>query len=291
MVVVWVALAPAESRAGDRLNAARQEAGASSSSSSSGGGGGWSWDDDDDDCDCDDDGPGLLGLLLGAAASNEESDGDASIVDEKRGFLPYPYADGRPGYMVRAEPGDEVSEDTHHAVFRFGTEGGYLYEDVWRSSTQFRFMLPRFYGQLRFDHFLEGPTPRLDGDLEVRGTVRDRLNFLNLELGPQFSAGEHLAVRFGVLGNLMFDDRRSLPEDITMTHGVGGVLEFDVYPVRPVVFSGRGVVQKLGKTVMFEGRATAGVMLNRFEIYAGYDHRQIGDVHLGGPTAGVSVRF
>ena len=36
-----------------------------------------------------------------------------------------------------------------------------------------------------------------------------------------------------------------------------GVLEFDVYPVRPVVFSGRGVVQKLGKTVMFEGRATA----------------------------------
>jgi len=288
--VSWVILVPGVSRAGDRLNAARSQAGASSPSTSSRGGS--VQDDDDDrgcadDWDCDDGGPGLLGALLGDALS--ESDG--VDLDPRRGFLPYPYADGREGYMVRAAPDAGVEDDVHHRAFRVGAEGAYLYEDVWRTSAQLRFMVPRFYTQLRYDFYLEGPTPRLDGDVEVEGKVRDRLHFANLELGPQLNAGERLAVRVGVLGNLMFDDRRSLPRDPTLTPGVGGVLEFDLYPVRPLVFSGRGAVQRLGRAVMFEARGTIGVSIDRLEVYAGYDHRQVGNVHLGGPTAGLAVRF
>ena len=282
IVVAVVVLVPGRSRAGDRLNAARAEAGASAPSFGSS-------DDDDDD----DDGGIVLGLL-GALASDDDDDAiqpEPIDLDGRRGFLPYPYANGRPGYMVRAEPGAEVDDDTRHGAVRFGAEGAYLYEDVWRTSAQLRLMLPRFYTQLRYDLMLEGPTPLVDGDLEVHGTVRDRLHFANLELGPQLNAGEHLAVRVGALGVLMFDDRRSLPEDPTMTPGIGGVIEVDLYPVRPLVLSGRGAVLKLGQTVMFEARATAGVSLNRVEIFAGYDHRQIGGVHLGGPTAGVAVRF
>ena len=286
IVVAFVALVPGRSDAGDRLSAARAEAGASSPRLG---------DDDDDD---DDDDDGIVLGLLSAFASDDDDDDHALVIqpgsvdlDSRRGFLPYPYANGRPGYMVRAEPGAKVDADTRHGAARFGVEGAYLYDDVWRTSAQLRLMLPRLYTQLRYDLMLEGPTPLVDGDLEVYGSVRDRLHFANLELGPQLFAGEHLAVRVGAIGTLMFDDRRSLPEEPTMTAGGGGVLEFDLYPVRPLVFSGRGAVLKLGQAVMFEARATAGVSFNRVEIYAGYDHRQIGRVHLGGPTAGVAVRF
>lgn len=292
MVFLWT-MAPGESRAGDRLDAARNEAGSSSS-----------WGSSSSSSSDDDDGGVVLGIL-GLLASDDDddhhhhhhhsigaSDGtSAPLFDERRGFLPYPYADGRPGYM-RREVGDQtLPSDSRDAVFRLGAEGAYLYDDVWRSSAQFRLMVPRFYGQFRYDFFLEGPTPVVEGDLELQGTVRDRLHFANFELGPQIFASEHFAVRLGVIGTAMFDDRRSLPEQPTSTLGAGGVIEFDAYPVRPLVLSGRGAILKLGQTVMVEARGTVGVSINRFEVYAGYDHRQIGKVHLGGPTAGIGVRF
>ncbi len=239
---------------------------------------------------------GIVGALL--SGGNNDDDGltvDASgarvPLDAKRGFLPYPYAGGREGYMVRAAPGEAVERDTHAAVFRVGAEGGYLFDDVWRTSADLRMMLPRFYVQARYDLMLEGPSAVLEGDVEVSGDVRDRLHFANLELGPQLSAGERLAVRVGLAGTIMFDDARSVPREPTVTPGIGGVLAFDLYPIRPLVISGRGAILGLGKTLMFEARGTVGVSLNRVEIFAGYDHRQIGDVQLGGPTAGVAVRF
>ena len=226
---------------------------------------------------------------VGAAAGGDGT--STPLFDERRGFLPYPYADGRAGYMRREVDGKTLPADTRDAVFRLGAEGAYLYDDVWRSSAQFRLMAPRFYAQFRYDFFLEGPTPVVEGDLELQGTVRDRLHFASFELGPQIFASERLAIQLGVMGTVMFDDRRSLPEDPTTIPGADAVVGFDAYPVRPLVLSGRGAILALGQTVMFEARGTVGVSINRLEVYAGYDHRQIGDVHLGGPTAGIAVRF
>ncbi len=212
-------------------------------------------------------------------------------MDERRGFLPYPYAAGREGYMVRAAEDSEVDDDTRHVVMRIGAEGAFLYEDVWRSSAQLRVMTPRFYVQGRYDLMLEGPTARLDGDVEIGGKVRDRLHFATFELGPQFSPGERLAVRFGLVGNIMFDDQRSLPEDPTVTPGLGAAAAFDLYPIRPLVVSGRGAIMRLGNTVFMEARGTLGVSINRVEVFAGYDHRMVGDVALGGPVVGAAIRF
>lgn len=290
VVVFLVTMAPGRSWAGDRLDAARKEAGSSSWGSSSSG------SDDDDG--------GIVLGILGLLADDDDDhhhhygrpagvgDGSSpSLFDEPRGFLPYPYADGRRGYMRSASDGKTLPRDAHDAAFRVGAEGAYLYDDVWRSSAQFRLMVPRFYAQFRYDFFLEGPTPVVEGDLELRGTVRDRLHFATFDFGPQIFASEHLAVRFGLVGTVMFDDRRSLPQEPSTTPGAGAVIEFDAYPVRPLVLSGRGAILKLGQTVMLEARGTVGVSINRFEVYAGYDHRQIGNVHLGGPTVGVGVRF
>ncbi|MBV1857010.1 MAG: hypothetical protein KUG77_01270 [Nannocystaceae bacterium] len=250
------------------------------------------YDDDDDD----DQGllSAIVGALIGASEPHEIEGccvGAQNRLDERRGFLPYPYADTREGYMVRAAPNSKVEDDTRHIVARVGAEGAFLYEDVWRSSAQLRVMAPRFYVQGRYDLMLEGPTPRLDGDIEVAGEVRDRLHFATFELGPQFSPGERLSVRFGVVGNIMFDDQRSLPEDPTMTPGLGGAVAVDLYPIRPLVVSGRGAVMRLGNTVYMEARGTLGVAINRLEIFAGYDHRMVGDVALGGPVVGAAIRF
>jgi len=295
LVATVVVLIPVQSWAGDRLNAARKEAGASSPSRSNSSSGGGSdsrgYDDDDDD-------EGVLSAIVGALlrGSGDDDDGGCctgreSVMDERRGFLPYPYAEGREGYMVRAAPDSRIDPDTRHVVMRFGAEGAFLYEDVWRSSAQLRLMTPRFYVQGRYDLMLEGPTARLDGDIEVQGKVRDRLHFATFELGPQFSPGERLAVRFGVVGNIMFDDQRSLPEDPTVTPGLGAAAAFDLYPIRPLVVSGRGAIMRLGNTVFMEARGTLGVSLNRVEVFAGYDHRMVGDVALGGPVVGAAIRF
>lgn len=297
LVVAVVVLVPLQSRAGDRLNAARKEAGASSPSRSSSGRSSSSsssdWYDDDDDDD-----EGVLSAIVGALLSRSDDDDDTaccastqSVLDERRGFLPYPYAGRREGYMVRAAPDADVDRDTRHVVTRAGVEGAFLYEDVWRTSAQLRVMTPRFYAQGRYDLMLEGPTARLDGDVEVGGTVRDRLHFATFEFGPQLSAGERLAVRVGVVGNIMFDDQRSLPADPTVTPGLGAAAEFDLYPIRPLVVSGRGAIMRLGDTVFMEARGTLGVTINRVEVFAGYDHRIVGNVALGGPLVGAAIRF
>ena len=48
---------------------------------------------------------------------------------------------------------------------------------------------------------------------------------------------------------------------------------------------------RLGDTVFMEARGTLGVSINRVELFAGYDHRLVGDVPLGGPVVGAAVRF
>ncbi|MEM6294182.1 MAG: hypothetical protein AAGA54_23080 [Myxococcota bacterium] len=277
--------------AGDRLNAARGAARSSSSSSSSstttttsdgsGLAGVLSLLADDDDCWCDDDDAVSLGLWQPSAPT----------IDERRGFLPYPYADGEEGFMVREAPDGTMYEDAREASFRIGAEGAYLYDDVWRGSANVRILLPRFYVEGRYDHYLEGPTAVLDGDLEVSGTVRDRLHVATMGFGLQLSPGERLAVRMGPTFAAMISDERSLAADTEVLPGVGAAAEIDVYPVRPLVFSGRAAMTRFPGAFLFEARATAGVSLHRVELFAGYDHRVIDGINLGGPMLGVNLRF
>ena len=211
------------------------------------------------------------------------------LSDGRCGFLRYPYADGRPGYMVERKPGQEETSVRDQAV-RVSAEGAYLYGDVWRSSAQLRLLAPSFYFQARYDFLLEGPTPVLDHDLEIQDTVRDRLHFANVEAGCQLFSGPKVAGRLGVAGVLM----------IERPYGGGGdvipavlfVSELDAYPIRPLVLSARaGLGRFVGGAMLLEARATVGASLRNVELFAGYDHRQIGRVHLGGPTVGLAVRF
>ncbi len=294
MVIVMVVGISGDARAGDRLDAARKQTKSSSGGGGGGGGGGG-------------DIGGFFEALGAIAEALDDGDDDAprrrrevaprpirivpSLPPRSHGFLAYPYAQRRAGFMVHTEPGDELPAHAREFALRVGTEGAYLYDDVWRTGFSLTAMVPYFYTRLGYDLMLEGPTPRLDGDIEVQGTVRDRLHFARLELGPQIAPDEFFAVRLGLVGTLMFDDQRSLPAEPEMVPGLGAALEVEAYPVRPLVVTARGAVSKLGAARVLEARLTAGVMVRRFEIYAGYDHRVIGNVPLGGPTVGVAARF
>ena len=268
--------------AGDRLDDARREA---QSSNSTGG-------------------SGILGALAGlseAVAADDDDDRPrhaqpstapaVQVAQRGVGFLAYPYVDGRRGFAVHTQPGDDLPPWGREYAFRFSAEGAYLYDDVWRSGSSITLMAPKLYARASYDLMLEGPTPKLEGDIEVQGAVRDRLHFAGVEVGPQVVHEQTFAARFGLVGTLMFDDQRSLPDEPTLLPGIGAALELELYPVRPLVFTARGALSRIGGAVAVQGRVTASVMIRRFEIYAGYDHRLIGRVPLGGPTLGVAARF
>lgn len=74
-------------------------------------------------------------------------------------------------------------------------------------------------------------------------------------------------------------------------YGVNFSLKADFMPCDPLVFSGEVDLGTIGDAEMLHGAATMGVMLNRCEIFGGYDYRRIGDVELKGPTLGIRVWF
>lgn len=280
--LVLVGAVPRTGWAGDRLDEARQQA---QSTGSSGGG------------------AEVLGALAGLAeALDDDRDDDARdsspniaapvLPDPPNvAFLDYPYANGRRGFAVSTEPGEELPPWARGHAFRLRAEGAYLDDDVWRAGTSITVLVPGLYARLGHDLMIEGPTAKLDGDVEIEGTVRDRLHFARLELGPQIVHEETFAARFGVVGTVMFDDQRSLPVEPTTLPGIGAALELELYPLRPLVFTARGAASQLWGARVFEARVTAAVLIRRFEIYAGYDHRLVGRVPLGGPTLGVAARF
>ena len=66
-------------------------------------------------------------------------------------------------------------------------------------------------------------------------------------------------------------------------------LRGDFAPCRPVVLSGEIDLGRLGDAEHLHLAGTAGVMLDRFEVYGGYDYRRIGDVELQGPMIGLRL--
>lgn len=117
---------------------------------------------------------------------------------------------------------------TEQVAVRISAERAYLYEDVWRSSAQLRLLAPSFYVQARYDLMLEGPTPVLDQDLEIRDTVRDRLHFANVEVGGQLFSGPKVAGRIGLTGVLLVESPHS--SDGAVAPAAFFVSELDAYP-------------------------------------------------------------
>lgn len=97
----------------------------------------------------------------------------------------------------------------------------------------------------------------------------DHLNLGDCNLTYRFAQSEHVILRTGIGANWLNDSTRT---DLGFNFTYGG----DVFPCKPWVLSAVIDWGTLGHAGLFRFRTTAGVILNRFEGYVGYEYLDIG---------------
>lgn len=73
--------------------------------------------------------------------------------------------------------------------------------------------------------------------------------------------------------------------------GINFTLRGDFAPADPWILSGELDLGTLGDAQHVHATGTIGVMLNRCELFGGYDYRRIGDAELQGPMMGLRIWF
>ncbi|MCA9688959.1 MAG: hypothetical protein KC636_05075 [Myxococcales bacterium] len=277
---VAVTTTSAQASAG-RLQRAREAAGGSSGSSGAAGSVGA--------------GVGAaLGEAFGAALA-------AAVVEASRRmrYRPYPYADGGEGYIFwlkelpladadSEEDDDETAapvetpEAAPPARGRFwsmslGLEGAFLPTDTVRGGLSSRLSLGVFELNTSWSYLYEFDVrDRLVlGDLNLALTAGARWIQMSVGAGPTFLADPtitDLAQRTIVGVNFVS----------TRLH---------VFPRKPLALGLCADVGRLRAATFWRLRATVGATLGRVELFAGYEHLQIGDVPLGGPMIGAILRI
>lgn len=251
-----LAVVPDHAHAG-KLESVRGEvrdSDASSGTSSSDSSG--SWGDDDDS---------FVGSL---------DEIDVSLSDAPK-YRRFPYADGRLGYIDRAEGRPPAHDDFGGSAH---VEGAYLYDQLYRSG----FGVDLDYWRLGFgsdlSFFLEGP-------------FKDALYLGSSNLKLSLVMQPFIRWRIGGGAQYMIDGR--VPGEGRREYAAGGnfTTDVDVFPLCPLVISGRFDIGQLYKAPSMLGRGTVGLMFNRFELYGGYEGRRIGKVSLRGPTLGLRAWF
>ena len=132
--------------------------------------------------------------------------------------------------------------------------------------------------RIGFDGSFEHLRERLPGD-----------NFDNLTLGDanliyRFAQSARILLRTGIGMNWLNDARRT---DLGFNFTYGG----DFFPHKPWVISAAVDWGTLGHPGLFRFRTTAGILVNRFETYAGYEYCDIGRTQNNFFVAGVRIWF
>lgn len=196
----------------------------------------------------------------------------------QRRMLRRPYDRGFDGYHV--SPGEDPGTAKSWAV-NAGVEGAYLMDGVWRGSVNLRAAWRAIELDSRTSFLLEAPG----------GIAKDAMYLGDAGLWLVPLRLRHWTARLGGGLRYMVDGRTPGEghREYALGWNVGAGVDF--FPVRPLVFSGRADVGRLWQATLVQGRATVGAMVGPLEIFAGYDHLQIGAVALGGPVLGLRGWF
>ena len=196
------------------------------------------------------------------------------------GYLRYPHADGRLGYVHRSS--GVPSTDGTPPSSSFGgsahVEGAYLYDQLYRSGFGIDLNYWRLGIGSDLSFFLEGP-------------FKDALYLGSSNAKFALVMQKVVRLRIGGGAQYMIDGR--VPGEGRREYAAGGnfTTDVDVFPFWPMVISGRFDYGRLYKAPSMLGRGTAGLIFNRFELYGGYEWRKIGKVALHGPTLGLRAWF
>jgi hypothetical protein len=190
-------------------------------------------------------------------------------------YAEHPYQAGS-GLALSSRCGDQAAPSARNVLFEVGLESGYMLQQVVPTTAGVRLQLP-----LRLE--LDSRVTLLRDFAEQ--TAEHALS-MNSHVAYRFARGRRADFRTGVGVRLYVFDK-------TLA-GVDLLYAIDSY-------LGRGVVARielhagtLGRAFLAQARATLGVMVERFELYAGYDHMVVageGTARLGGAVAGVRSWF
>jgi len=245
--------------------------------------------------DCDDDGDSIIGSILSGlfcgsdddSCSSSSCDSSTSSSDDGGWCAGLFDVVTTPWGLPHRLAGDNLSFPTWTAI---------PYEDTsckdWCGQFRAEYAddfddLMRTGGRL----ILEGPSRfGIDGEWNywqenLGGSDRDWLTTGDANIVYRFAQNERLAMRSGI-GLAWLDDQ------VADTHfGFNFTYGLDYYPCKPLVLTADIDWGTLAGRSLFHGRATAGVMIRRTQVYVGYDYYDVGDVGLNGLVAGVGVWF
>jgi hypothetical protein len=211
--------------------------------------------------------------------SSGASDGTVYIEPApRRLMLRRPYDRGFDGYHVTAaeDPGTAKAW-----AFDAGVEGAYVFDGVWRGGVNLRAGTRFLEIDSRTSFFLEAPG----------GVPTDAMYLGDAGLWLVAARLRHWTMRLGGGARYMVDGRApgEGPREYALGWNVGAGVDF--FPVRPLVGSARVDVGRLWQATVVQARGTIGAMIGPLEVFAGWDHLQVGAVRLGGPLVGVRGWF
>jgi hypothetical protein len=144
-------------------------------------------------------------------------------------------------------------------------------EDVIRSGLHARALFPYRLGlDTSWSWYRE-----LHGAEDQLGMGREHLNF-------RFAESSHVQFWTGIGPQHLVDSRG-------WVHGFDVTWAFQAFPVKPVVVTAEGSLGTLGNAFAPGVRGELGIMLNRFEVSAGYEQRWVGPEGLGGPFVSLTA--
>ncbi len=187
-----------------------------------------------------------------------------------RQFTPYPYANDSEGFMLTGSPGCGQPW-----LGRVHFELGSDFDGIDRTGAGF---LLEGEGGLGIDFDWDSYSEDLPGG------GHDELHIGEFDVLYRIAETDHALVRVG-LGAAWLGDRYDTD------FGVNFTLKADLAPSEPIVLSGELDLGTLGDAQHVHASGTVGVMLNRCEVFGGYDYRRIGDVEIEGPMVGIRVWF
>lgn len=214
-------------------------------------------------------------------------------------FADYPYAHGASGLLVERRPAQALLErdDVVDAgppvaapsapvdstipaarkpfALEFGAEAAIgVDEDVVRSGFHARALFP----------YRLGIDTSWSLYRELHGTSPDQLGLGREHLDIRFAESEHVHFWTGIGPQHLVDSKG-------WVNGFDLTWAFQAFPGNPFVVSAEASVGVLGKAFAPGLRGEVGLMLDRFEVSAGYEERWVGPVALGGPLVSLTAWF
>ncbi len=187
-------------------------------------------------------------------------------------FVDYPYSNGNLGNMIAAKT---KPAGCRNESFQVRLEHGWEHERV-----------RRYTGRVLAE-WANGVGTSMTGSwLSERSTdgQRDNLSFVEPHVQLRYVQGTGVQLRIGGGPIVMFDSEQT---DV----GYSFSNEAEIFPGSQLIISPGISAGRIHGTGIVQWRIAVGYIIERWEVYAGYDDRRIGSVSFRSLSSGVRVWF